>query len=369
MDAGEMLSKTVPINTPRSLEAVYYPDCYPKDYATFACMAIYFEHVHFVSPSDDVSSTEGYTQFLKDHTEKGFRIGVIGDTSSPETRRQIDRAELFYGFVANSRVLLGEVVSYHPCLLTAEFNNVVNQLLHGGVAADDLRTFLTGQSSEQRAIQAFAREHPDLDDDTLVRLLPTARNLAASKGWVAISDVPALPAPVVRPLTRSSSDLAAAVAQELLQLSLPRPAWTTPERILEIRLEMNDELTAFRTMARRLASDLRGLIGDSPDYARVREEAKFLAETKVEPHMAEIIRRVKLERGKLWRQVFGKAMKWCSLTLASYMDPTGAALLKVIKEAGGDTAELLGQAHGITVAGDPGLSLLLRLGEAGKGEA
>jgi hypothetical protein len=40
------------------------------------------------------------------------------------------------------------------------------------------------------------------------------------------------------------------------------------------------------------------------------------------------------------------------------VDPTGAVLLKAIKDAGGDLAHLTESAQAISLAGDPGIGLL-----------
>lgn len=95
--------------------------------------------------------------------------------------------------------------------------------------------------------------------------------------------------------------------------------------------------------------------------AEVRQEAVFLTKTEVLPHVAAIRRRVEGETGQLWRRVFGSALKWMSLGLSSYIDPTGTVLANAIKEAGKDISHLTETAQGISLAGDPGLSFLFRL--------
>ncbi len=72
---------------------------------------------------------------------------------------------------------------------------------------------------------------------------------------------------------------------------------------------------------------------------------------------------------KLWHKVFGTTLKWVSLGIGSYVDPTGVVLAKAVKEAGKDLSALLGFAHDITIAGAPGLSMLFKLADAhGQGQ-
>ncbi|OGW16358.1 MAG: hypothetical protein A3G93_12850 [Nitrospinae bacterium RIFCSPLOWO2_12_FULL_45_22] len=354
----------MPQGSNEALEAIYYPDCYPHDRNHFASMHLYFDRVHFVTLSDDASTVARYTQYLKGLPDK-IQIGVMGDHSGPSAQKTIERTGKFYCFVLDIKPLLGDTVYYHPGLLTATVNDMVSKLTSGGLPVDEFAAFLMGKTPELEAVEEFTKAHPELDDDILVRVLPSARYLAIKNRWIAVSDEGALPVPDVRPLLRSAPDLAAAIGLELLSLHMPAVHWSTAEDLLEIRGRFSDELVPFRMMTLKLAAELRKLLGDKPDYSRVREEARFLVETTVMPYVAEIHRRIELEKGKLWRKIFGTALKWVSLGMASFADPTGALVLKAIEEAGKDMTKLLGSAHGITIAGDPGLSVLFKL-TAGK---
>jgi|GEM_PF-6889997 len=343
-----------------ALEAIYYPDCYPHDRNHFASMHLYFDRVHFVTPSDDASTAARYTQYLKGLPDK-IQIGVMGDNSSPSAQKIIERTGKFYCFAMDIKPLLGDTVYYHPGLLNSTVNDMVSKLTSGGLPVDEFAAFLMGKTPELEAVEEFTKAHPELDDDILIRVLPSARHLAIKNRWIAVSDEDALPVPDVRPLLCSASDLAAAIGLELISLHMPAVHWSTADDLLEIRERFSDELVPFRMMTLKLAAELRKLLGDKPDYSRVREEARFLVESTVMPYVAEIHRRVELEKGKLWRKIFGTAMKWVSLGMATFADPTGALVLKAIEEAGKDMTKLLGSAHGITIAGDPGLSVLFKL--------
>jgi hypothetical protein len=157
--------------------------------------------------------------------------------------------------------------------------------------------------------------------------------------------------------------LASAAGLAVLQIAVPTPLWTCADDLLEIRQKLSDEIKAYRIMTLKLAGRLRSLVRANPDTNVVRQEAEFLAKTEVLPHVADIRRRIDAETGKLWRRVFGAALRWASIGVSSYVDPTGAVLLKAIKDAGSDLAHLTESAQAISLAGDPGIGLLFRLEE------
>ena len=341
--------------------AVYYPDCYPRSLDAFANMCLYFDEVHFVSVGGNEALTGNYTQYLKNLSTETTLL-VHGNLSRPEVKREVERVQAMYKFALRIKPLLCEVVHYHPNLLIGEVTQVVRKLRSGEkVSLEEFEALITGESEEGRALEEFAREHPTMDESSLKLLLPSARYLARTEGFLPVSDVPELPAPVVQPLGSSARELAAAIAEQCVELMVPESHWTGSEDILELRAALRDELEAFQVMMLRLAGKLRGLVGTEPDRDRVAREARFLVETDVVPHVHAIERRVAMEKGKLWRKMFGTVLSWAPLWISSYMDPTGVSLAQAVKKAAGDMKELLGAAHDVTIAGDPGLSLLFNL--------
>jgi len=343
------------------LEAVYYPDCYPHNRDVFAAMCLYFDRINFITPSDSVSSPEGYTDYLRRLPDDGVQIGIMGDSNDDRGKDYTEHIASFIGFVLEIKSLLSEVVLYHPSLHTAVVEEATQKLLSGNLTVDGLLAIYLGATPEQKAYEEFAADHPELIDAILLKVLPTARYLAIEKNWLGVSDEEALPIPDIRPLASSAPDLSAILGVELLSISMPQAIWSDSEAILEIREKFSDELVPFRIMMQRLAGNLRNLVGDDPDYNRIKREARFLIDTQVSPHVHEIQRRIEMEKGKLWRKIFGASIKWLSLGIASFADPSGRMALKAIEEAGKDVAELLGTAHGVTIAGDPGLSVLFKL--------
>jgi len=346
------------------LETVYFPGWYPLRDDTIGAACIYFTRVHFVTPSINAESAEAYTEYLRESVRKKITIQVLGKPTE-KTEPGIRRVAQFWRFVKNSGELLGEVIRYHPSLITQEVSSIVEKLCGGGLPVKDFLAFLERGRKETEELVEMYKGSDVLDDDFLPLILPTARYLAIRHGWIPLSDDPNLPAPVLQNLRHSADELSASLALRMLTLVLPAPECIEPDLILRVREDMKSELQAFRLMALKLAADLRDLLSESPSREETQREADFLVKTKVMPYVAEIRRRVQVERGRFWRRVFGKTPKWLSLGLACFNDPTGAALAAALREAGNDAAAILDNAHRLSLAGDPGVSLLIRIGDIG----
>ncbi len=346
------------------LEAVYFPGWYPLRDDIIAAACVYFTRVHFVTPIFNAESSEAYTEYLRASSKKNVTIHVFGK-STERTEPNIQRMAQFWRFIRNSGELLGEVIHYHPSLVSQEVSSIVGRLCGGGLPVKDLLAFLERGRKESEELAEMYRGTRVLDDDFLPMILPTARYLAIRHGWIPLSDDPNVPAPVLRDLKHSADELSASLAIAILTLALPAPQCTEPDLLLQVREEMKGELHDFRLMVLKLAADLRNLLSESPSREQVQRETDFLVKTKIMPYVADIRRKTQVERGRFWRRVFGKTPKWLSLGLACFNDPTGAALATALREASKDAATLLDNAHRLSLAGDPGVALLIRIEDIG----
>lgn len=346
------------------LETVYFPSWYPLHKDTMAAACLYFSRVHFVTPSINAGSAEAYTEYLREASKKKVTIQIFGKPTE-KTEPSLRRMAEFWRFIKNSGELLGEVIQYHPSLTSERVSKITERLCEGPLPIDEFLAFLEHGRQESKALAEFYKGTNTLDDDFLPLILPTARYLAVRHNWIPLSDNPDLRAPVLQDLKSSADELAASLALRMLTLALPAPEETEPELLLEVRERMRDELCAFRIMALKLAAEVRSLLSSPAGREEVERETDFLVKTKVIPYVAEIRRRTQVERGKFWRRVFGKTPKWLSLGLACFGDPTGAALSAALREASKDAAALLNDAHGLSVTGDPGVALLIRLEDEG----
>lgn len=356
----------------RKYEAIYYPDCYPKSINAFAAAALYFDHVNFVTPSMMTSGYEKHTEFLKKITKDDFQIyAMLGNNKRDRNKygtqeRTVSRIVEYYEFVSRIRSLLGDVVFYHPNLLEQASKRITSKILYGeGVLIEDLFRHMNGETDEQIAIREFVKSNPNLNDGILELVLPTARHLALSNDWIAISDIDSLPTPIVKNAKSSAHYLAAQLALEVLEVTVPKANFTDADDILEVRDHLKGELHAFRIMMLQMAADLRSLIADQTDYSSIRREAKFLVDTKLEPIMQEVKSRIELEKSQLWRKIFGKVVKYIPLVVGSFSDPTKICLTKTIQEAVSDTSELFQQTEKLETIRSTGISYLIKIEQQG----
>ena len=158
---------------------------------------------------------------------------------------------------------------------------------------------------------------------------------------------------------------ASALAIESVSLVLPPFAALNSHEILEAREALKDELGAFRDGMLGLAPEVRSGIGVNAPVAKIYKEAKYIAETNVLPRVAELRRRLALERGTFWRKLVHRISGHCSSIALKWI--SGAALSAAIDgvRIGGDIV-----AQGIdydalvgTLVSNGGLGYLVSLDE------
>jgi len=342
------------------LEAIYFPGWYPIRNDIIAAASIYFARVHFVTPSINAKSTDACTDYLREVSTKSVTIQVFGKPTE-ETDPTVQKITQFWAFIKHSGPLLGEVIRYHPSLIAQDVSSIIAKLFGGGLPLEEWSNFVKRSREESKTLAKLYKGTQVLDDDFLSLVLPTTRYLAIQHGWIPLSDDPNLPAPVLQKLDSSADELATSLALRMLNLTLPAPQSFEPELLLKLRDEMSDELTSFRMMALKLAAELRKLLSHSSNREELEREADFLVKTRIMPYVEEIRRKIQVERGKFWRRLFGKTPKWISLGFACFSDPTGAALAASLREASKDAGSLLDDAYNLSLAGDPGVALLLQL--------
>lgn len=342
------------------LEAIYFPGWYPIRNDIIAAASIYFTRVHFVTPSIDAKSSHACTNYLREMSTKSLAIQVFGKPTE-KTEPTVHKVAQFWDFIKKSGPLLGEVIRYHPNLIAQDVSNIIEKLFGAGLPLEEWSSFINRSQEESKTLAKLYKGTQVLDDDFLSLVLPTTRFLAIQHSWIPLSDDPNLPAPVLQKLDSSPDELATSLALRMLSFALPAPQSYEPELLLKVRDEMSDELTAFRMMTLKLAAELRKSLSQSPNREEVERETDFLVKTRVMPYVEEIRRKIQMERGKFWRRLFGKTPKWVSLGFACFSDPTGASLAASLREASKDAGTLLNDAYNLSLAGDPGVALLLRL--------
>jgi len=119
-------------------------------------------------------------------------------------------------------------------------------------------------------------------------------------------------------LKRSAGLQASILAMQTLSILLPQFSSLDSYSILEVRDVLKDQLVPFRNAMFALAPKVRtGISCDAP-VTEVYAEAKYIVETDIAPRLADLRRRLELERGVFWRKIIQNissqlpsiALKW-----------------------------------------------------------
>ena len=145
-----------------------------------------------------------------------------------------------------------------------------------------------------------------------------------------------------------------------MKIILPKSISLNADGIVYAREKLKNELIPFRLTLQKMSSLLRDGIKNSKSIDDVKQEAKFLTESKVEPALNEIIRRIEIEKDRLWIKIFGKVVSWIPLVAKSFVMPSPDNLFKTMEKVYGDVENLTSSINEFNLAKEPGLSFLLK---------
>jgi hypothetical protein len=356
--------------------AIYYPDCHIFNRRSLATYLLLYDELHLVALADDARdpterfrSLPAYTQVKCIRPEgpdvefvvSASEIRVAGDPGAVD--KQTQRTLLFYQFVHRYKALVGEAIFFHPHFLAAATNRITDKLLGGDLTAGELEQFFSSEGEVASGVADFEKHFPGLKDEALWRIVPTAMKLARERDLILVSDDPSVPVPVLSSEVRSVRNLTSILAEECVSLHVPICADVPPEAILEVKAELADLLAPFRMGLQRLSADLRSGIHADSSMDDVRREARFIVESRVEPALFELKRKIERHRSKLFNKAFGAVVRWAPLVGKLFATPTPTDLLALVSRVAGDTGALFEGADQLAYAKGEGLCFLLRLDE------
>jgi len=124
---------------------------------------------------------------------------------------------------------------------------------------------------------------------------------------VPVTDDPEYPVPaslVTRlNLRRLARMQAAALGIQSLQITLPSIGPVSDSDILEARERLAEQIVPFRRAMLRLAPNVRQGLDSNASLEDIQGEARYIAETAVEPLLAELRERISKEEGRFWRRL------------------------------------------------------------------
>jgi hypothetical protein len=111
---------------------------------------------------------------------------------------------------------------------------------------------------------------------------------------------------------------ASILATEAIRISLPDLESVAPEAILAGRTELAEQLVPFRAAMYQFAMDLERLVGADPTAELVRNEATFMAKTKIIPLVSDLRHRLQLEGSSIARKLVVRSLNAFAL-IANYL--------------------------------------------------
>lgn len=259
--------------------------------------------------------------------------------------------------------MIGKVIFYHPHLFDSHVTDLSKKILSGGLPTDELFNFITGKSEEMRLITEFEEKFPHIKDEIVLRTAPTALKLSQTNNYILLSDSSTLPIPAFSREDINVANLTSILAEECIIIALPTCIDMEPEELLEAREKLNDQLVPFRMTMQKLSSHLKKSVENMDDIKEIKSEAKFIAESEVEPALYELQRRIDIEKDKFWIRIFGKIFNWIPLVANSFMAPSPDNIYKTFSKVYGDAGDIIDGAHKVNIAREPGISFLLKIKE------
>ncbi len=334
---------------------IYYPDCFIENPISLTTFSLFFDELHLITMSDMSKDPTNYLKSLP----STFHINVFGSPS----QSVLEKTKQFYQFALNNQELIGKILYFHPHLLDKSVTSISSKLLSGGLTQDELFNFLSGDTPEQKIINDFIKKHPEVKDEFVLRSSPTALKLAEDNEWVLLSDNPDLPVPYLSDKVKTVKYLTTILAEECINISIPQSTSLNAEDILAAREKLKEQLIPFRMAMQKLSSTLKSAIKESQDINTIKSEAKFIAESQVEPAIYELKRKIEIEKNKLWITVFGKVVSWIPIVAKAFVAPTPDDVFRAMGKVYGDVGDIAKGANNIDIAKEPGICYLLKLDE------
>ncbi|WP_395744421.1 hypothetical protein [Prosthecobacter sp.] len=358
--------------------SVYYPECYVGDARSLTTYLMIYDELHLIALSDDARNPTERFRNLPEYSHitsitasgtQEFSVSAKEIRSKNELDvRDINaktrRSLLFHQFIQRYKSLIGEALFFHPHVLASYFNRSIDKMLQGGMTFEDFADIVTGKDKDLRAFREFQAAFPEIKDEMTWRIVPTAMGLAEKNDLILVSDDPDLPAPILSKNIPSVKMLTSILAEECVKVYVPRCHEADSSDILELRESLSEVLLPFRLSLQKLSADLRKALEAGADSKQIHQEAKFIAESHIEPAVFELKQSIEKSKSNFLNKVFGKVLSWIPFVTKAYAMPTPDNILGIAKKIGADSGALLDAADNVNLTQKQGLCFLLKVEEA-----
>ncbi len=333
--------------------AIYYSDASFNDASLFTSAQLFFDELHIVLPIDVSADMNDYIRNFK----VPYQINVIGKEDD-SSRVQIERFRNGLDFALRNRALVGDCLFYHSHIVNARISEMTRKLLHGGLPKDEFYSFMTGTDEESVMIKEFFDLIGDPAEEWSLKVSSTAYVYAKKNDWQLISDDVTSPIPVFSRANLQVKQLTSILAEKCFEVAVPQCRAVEAEELLELRSKLSDVLMPYRMALQRLSVRLRAGLKEEVSLVDIKKEAKFLAESEIEPALYELRRKIEKNLNGLVLKVFGKLLGWIPIVATAFLAPTPDRIYEVLKKAYADVGDLVGVGYD-QLKRDPSLSFLI----------
>ena len=244
-------------------------------------------------------------------------------------------------------------------------NEITEKLLSGNLTVDELTNFLSGKDVDTSTVIDYINNNPMEESATIPYSQATAQYFAEKNGYYLITERD----DDIRKFwdkTTLAKNLSKPLAIDCINLVLPSIKVESPEDILELREKLKKQIIPFRMMTQKLATDLRTMLKDNYSIDNIRKESQFIVETKIEPALQDLKRKVELENDSFFIKLFGRTLSWIPLVGQIFFAPSPEKFFKLVAKVSRDTTALINEINNGELSREPGLSFLLGISEFGK---
>ncbi|MGO8732983.1 MAG: hypothetical protein ACLQVM_09320 [Terriglobia bacterium] len=320
---------------PDRFEAVYYSYAVPRSAEALTILGLVFDRIYFPGV---YMPPEGFDEAaVKSEIQRIASLGL----QDPDTQQLL-------GCMAHS---LRQKHLTDFCVFSGSNSglNAIPDEVHEVV--DRLEEIIFGPRPQGQIavrtgpwIKGFPGDAPSthyLSAPDTITYPANALVFAAKNNLPIVNDQEWLPVPGIPVDPKSSAKLLAIIlAMESVRLILPNISPLQPAAFKDFREEIAPDVKPFRLAMLKLAKELNGAISSGISIADVQKEAKFLAETKVYPELANL-ESVLTNPARHWYKRASDLAKSAPELISNFFTlPTSMALAKVLARVAGVLSDI-----------------------------
>ncbi|MBA7696488.1 hypothetical protein ES703_105136 [subsurface metagenome] len=315
---------------------IYYSDSYFKENRLFVSAQIFYDEIHIIFPIDIQKDMNEYIKTFK-VPYNIHHIGKDDGSIDKQIKKMIDTIE----FALKKRSLIGNCLNYHSHLLNEKINYLVNKIMSTGrIKYDELLNFMLGRDEETQIIRDFFDLIKTEGDEWQIKVSSTAYYKSKKNDWQLITDNSDTPIPQFSKTNLKVKQLTSILSEKCFEVLIPRCKEAAADEILEIRKKLSDVLIPYRLTLQKLTTEIRGALSEKVTIDEIKNEAQFIVESKIEPAVYELTKKIEQSNDKILIKIFGKVLGWIPIIASTFVAPTPDKLYTILKKTYSDIGSL-----------------------------